>query len=381
VTPRLDPKRDPARHVLKYPFWPDADQAAWRIANMPGDPLEPGGIGADWAPATRQAVAKAYGRWLGWLSRHDELAPAVPLAERLTPDRALRYIEDLQAMIAPSTVVTYIVYLRMALEAMAPQQDFDWLRPAIKNLKFRVPTSHAKRPRLIPVDQLMAFGVELMDEAERGMQGTPLARASRYRDGLIIALLTACPLRRGNLAAIEIGRHLVRRGEGYWLLFDKTETKNRVGLEFPFPQMLIARLARYLSVHRSILCEGPAPKPEGGRLKPPGNRLWVSTSHSAMSVGAIYYRVTALTTDKFGHPINPHLFRDCAATSIAIEDPEHVLITMNVLGHTTLRTSEKYYNHAQSLEATRRHQAHILALRRLARPHHDQRAANDFGKE
>ena len=31
--------------------------------------------------------------------------------------------------------------------------------------------------------------------------------------------------------------------------------------------------------------------------------------------------------DRFGHALNPHLFRDCAATSIAIEDPDHVRIT------------------------------------------------------
>jgi integrase/recombinase XerD len=60
----------------------------------------------------------------------------------------------------------------------------------------------------------------------------------------------------------------------------------------------------------------------------------------------------------------PSSFRDSAATSIAIEDPEPVHVTPNILGHTTLQTSERHYVHAQSLEASRRYQQRILELRR-----------------
>jgi DNA invertase Pin-like site-specific DNA recombinase len=64
--------------------------------------------------------------------------------------------------------------------------------------------------------------------------------------------------------------------------------------------------------------------------------------------------ISQLTRARFGHVISPHLFRDAAAASVAIEDPEHVHVTKSILGHTTLRTSERYYVHAQSLEASRR---------------------------
>jgi hypothetical protein len=36
-----------------------------------------------------------------------------------------------------------------------------------------------------------------------------------------------------------------------------------------------------------------------------------------------------LTARILGVAINPHLFRDCAATTIATDDPEHVLIIAN----------------------------------------------------
>jgi hypothetical protein len=81
---------------------------------------------------------------------------------------------------------------------------------------------------------------------------------------------------------------------------------------------------------------------------------------------AIYFRIMKLTRAKFGHIVNLHLFRDCAATSTATEDPEHAHINKSILGHATLSTSERHYNHARSREALRRHQALILKLRREA---------------
>ena len=82
---------------------------------------------------------------------------------------------------------------------------------------------------------------------------------------------------------------------------------------------------------------------------------------------AIYFRIRIRTQIRFGRSINPHLFRDSAATSIAIEDPENVHIVRSILGHTTLRSGERYYIHAQTLEASRHYQRRILELRRELR--------------
>jgi integrase/recombinase XerD len=78
-----------------------------------------------------------------------------------------------------------------------------------------------------------------------------------------------------------------------------------------------------------------------------------------MTYGMIMKRTKA----QFGRAVHPHLFRHGAATAVATEDPEHVYLTRNLLGHTKLKTSEQYYNLADSLEATRRYQREILALR------------------
>lgn len=197
-------------------------------------------------------------------------------------------------------------------------------------------------------------------------------RACRYRDGLAITLLAARPLRRRNFAAIEIDRHLIREGAFYWLRFEGRETKTGEPIEAPFPQALVPYLVTFLSEHRPLLLARDGRWKRHARTPgQPENGLWISGRGSAMSEMNIYSRICALTRARFGHVINPHLFRDSAATSIAVEDPEHVLIVRSVLGHASLDASERYYMHAQMLEASRRYQRRILKLgsRHGRRPH------------
>ncbi len=88
---------------------------------------------------------------------------------------------------------------------------------------------------------------------------------------------------------------------------------------------------------------------------PPTDRLWISRNGTPMEQGTIYSRIITLTCREFGMRINQHLFRDTCATSVAIEDPEHVRMVMALLGHTTLTISEKHYNQSQMVDASRRH--------------------------
>src|SRR5260370_40613573 len=70
--------------------------------------------------------------------------------------------------------------------------------------------------------------------------------------------------------------------------------------------------------------------------------LWVTMYGLAMRDNGLYMRITARTRAAFGRSISPHLFRDCAATTIAIEDPAHVRIAAPLLHHRTFATTEKY---------------------------------------
>jgi integrase len=61
--------------------------------------------------------------------------------------------------------------------------------------------------------------------------------------------------------------------------------------------------------------------------------------------------------------VNPHLFRDCAATTIARHTPEQVNIASQILGHSKLATTERYYNQSGSASASRQYQTAIATLR------------------
>jgi integrase len=80
-------------------------------------------------------------------------------------------------------------------------------------------------------------------------------------------------------------------------------------------------------------------------------------------MGALARRISDHTRQEFGRPISPHLFRDCAATSIAVDNPKHVGDASLVLGHADHKVTEKHYNHARSLEASQRHAATLARLR------------------
>jgi site-specific recombinase XerD len=181
----------------------------------------------------------------------------------------------------------------------------------------------------------------------------PLQAEVQYRDGLMIALLAARPIRLKNLTAIEIGGHLISINKVYWLVIEALEVKNQRHIEVPIPEALTSHIDDYLSNHRLRLLQGKE-----------SERFWISRFGGELTCNSIRRQIKLHTEAAFGKPINPHLFRDCAATSIAIHDPEHVWITANILGHNTLATAQKYYDQSRMLEAARHYQSTMTKLRR-----------------
>jgi integrase/recombinase XerD len=364
----MDPRKDPSRRCLKVEAWPQSDRRDWETALQHGDILEPCNFTSTWKPLTRYTVERSYGRWLTWLDCNELLDVALTPARRASRETVARYVQDLQSLNASYTVLSRVRNLCNALQAMAPEEDWEWLRCVIRRRRRTAVSAKNKRAMIIATEELFDFGLELMNDAEGPSHRTSLGKAGRYRDGLMIAMLASRPIRRRNFASIEIGRHLVRQGPEYWLRFAAEETKTNSPIEIPVPTVLTPYIERYLAYYRPFLGERAV---RGNWVcaqpRSAGMTLWVSNWCSAMSEGGIYGRITKATKTRFGHAINPHFFRDCAATSIAIEDPAHVYVTQSILGHTSIKTSERHYNHAQSLEATRRYQRRILELRRQGR--------------
>jgi integrase/recombinase XerD len=275
---------------------------------------------------------------------------------RWTADRLRAYVADLQARVKPATVQNRVLALERALAVLAPHSDRSLLRRTIRSLD-HTPDRARKRVRLQDSDRLVELGFKLMADAEARVHKNARKNAAVYRDGLQIALLASRSIRRGNFSNMEFGTHLVRQRGAWWLIFQGNETKTHQPLELPFPELLVPALTRYLDHYRPLLA--------GDRYH--GDRLWISYLSQPQAAHSIHLQVVARTRAAFGRPINPHLFRDCLATSIAIHDPDNVRMAAALLGHRSFATTERHYNLARTLQAARSYQHVISAARKAKR--------------
>ena len=92
---------------------------------------------------------------------------------------------------------------------MAPGRDFTWLAEIDKDLAL-VARPRSKFDRFVLTEVLVEAGLTLIREAENSANMTKLARAYQVRNGLMVALLALCPIRRKNFVALEIGRSFVK---------------------------------------------------------------------------------------------------------------------------------------------------------------------------
>jgi integrase len=157
-----------------------------------------------------------------------------------------------------------------------------------------------------------------------------------------------------NLTGLVLGQTLIQRGEGWWIQILAHETKTKNPIEEPWSDMLVPHLETYLADHRAGIT---------ALRDSCSDALWLSMHGTAMNDNGIYLRIVARTRERLGRPINPHLFRDCAATSIAINDPVHIRMAARLLGHRTGSTTERFYNQARSVEASRLMQEALLKRR------------------
>ncbi len=355
------PKATSKRRCRPVNQWPELDQIAWHLGLVPGDPFKPGGLGACWAASSRQAIAGGYGRWIVWLDENGMLEPMLAPAARATRERVSAYAKEMQVTLSPFSVQGRIQELGDALRVMAPDENLRWIARGAGRLRSRALPVKNKRARLQSPMRLVALGKRLMALAES--QVVTLERAMIFRDGLTIAFLAFRPVRLRNLAMIRCDQHLVQRDDAWWVAFAGNEMKGKRPLGFPFPAELVPFLQKYLAIYRPLLLT------HGGRQAPaPISQLWVSRDATALGPKTIAHHIQRHTRAEFGAALNPHLFRDCAATAIAILDPEHVHIIMDILGHSTLATSERHYNQARGLEAGRRYQGTIEAIRSRCKP-------------
>jgi integrase/recombinase XerD len=331
--------------------WPECDRRAWNTALEPGAILDNPGALSHLGTHSVTALKYSYGRWLRYLLCQNRFDPNRSGTELLSPDLFRAYVTSLGSTLAPISVAYSVSLLGRLARLFQPETDWSFVQATGRKLFRNAQPVRNNRARCRPLIELYELGFKLMEKAET--RSSPIHRAREFRNGLIISFLAARPLRIRNLAMIALNRHLQLRGENYWIHFEPDETKNRRSLDLRWPEPLQSALIRYMKIYRPVLVGTILKQPN------PGDYLWVICRSQGL-----YKIIKNRTAQRFGQPMNPQLFRHAAATSTAIEDPAHVGIVTTILGHSSFRITEAYYNMATSIDAARRYQKHIVRLRR-----------------
>ena len=348
-----------ARLCMVVGDWPDVDRERWRQAQMPAGFLEPDRPASRWSPARRRIAVQAYGQWLAALDRNGELDPSCTPGDRVTEARVRCFVEELRGRVAPASVSMMTGALLRMLEVLEPERDWDLMARVYRHFKRTATSSRNKLACMAPATDLFELGLRLMDSCHASQGKT--YQATRYRDGLLIALLISCPMRLKNLAGLVIGQHLLFEEQAYRMELTAAETKTGRPYIAPVPHELTPCIDEWLGVYRVHLIEHG--RNQVGGIGAP---LWVDRAGRPMSSGAIRAQIERRTRLAFGKAIWPHLFRDCAVTELVDCAPEEIGIAPDLLGHADLRTTQRYYIQAVGMKAHVQVQEMIAVRRRAA---------------
>jgi integrase/recombinase XerD len=321
--------------------WPEEDRKRWSDAIRSGaDPFDECGPAAHLAESSRRALQGSYGRFLGFVSTERHGLLACKPDGRVDRETVAEYVNWRRRTCGDAAIAIDLHHLRLALGYICPSTDWSWLLPIAKRLATQA-SRKPKKHHQATGEQLYALGIELMERAvTNSKEATHITKvdAFDYRDGLLIALLA----RRRTLAALRIGKHLVKSGALWSLDIPAKDNKSKRPLEYEISPDMSERIDRYLAQFRCCL---PGAKVHDG--------LWASDQGRPMDDGTIYDMVRRRTREALGFAVNLHRFRVAAGTLWSIHDPANVRGVKDLLGHASFDTTEGHYIMAQSRIAGR----------------------------
>ena len=178
-------------------FWPEADRQMWVRLVEPGGLLLEAGVGARWAAETGRVTARDYGYWLSFVFATYAGAEREDPDDRLTAERVRAYCHSM-AGLAALTRASRIARLYAVVQGSNDSRDLAWLtdlRRVLERLARREGPARPQRGRLVSSRRLFEAGLSFIEIAREDHRLSPRLQARRVRDGLMVALLAARPLR------------------------------------------------------------------------------------------------------------------------------------------------------------------------------------------
>ncbi len=217
------------------------------------------------------------------------------------------------------------------------------------------------RERLRPFDddQVVAEFVCLPDTIRKHVERSQAhlkRRALLAQSAAAIALQLVVPLRKANLAALDIDVHFVSNRNGVYLVIPEAEVKNREAVNFQVPNFALDVITWYIREYRPHLLDGPSSALFPGR----GGNYKSSATLGAQICNAI----RAFT----GLDFNPHLFRHVAGKIFLDANPGNYEVVRQLLRHRSISTTTSAYSGAETRRAGLLHANLIEDLRKAHRP-------------
>jgi len=172
-----------------------------------------------------------------------------------------------------------------------------------------------------------------------------------------VELLIVAPMRVGNLAALDLDRHIIQVGKGRdricYLDVPAQEVKNSEAVEAMLPAGSRDLLEAYVSTYRNVICPGPSPF------------LFPNASGGARNTIAFSRSITQFIEKETGVTMHAHLFRQLAGKLHIARSPQDLETIRRILGHKNVATTAKYYVKQETEQAFRRYDETLQALRNV----------------
>jgi integrase len=177
------------------------------------------------------------------------------------------------------------------------------------------------------------------------------AGALLVQTAVAVELLMMVPMRRKNLARLEIGRHLIRSGGTTRIAIPAHEIKNGVPIEALVLPHLVRLIDLYRTSYRPLL------------LTEPSNFLFPGVANRPKSGERLALQISNCVKDRCGLLMNVHLFRHFSAGSWLEKHPGDYGSVRLLLGHKSMETTTRYYCGMETKAAMLHFDEHVLKLR------------------
>jgi len=179
------------------------------------------------------------------------------------------------------------------------------------------------------------------------------AQALEVQTAVAIGILVMLPLRIGNLAGLDLDRHIRRvvNSRVVHLTIPAAEVKNGVDIAAPLPEPTVRLIDLYIRRYRPLL------------VAEPSRALFPGQGGKPKGIQSLRLQVTKSIKRRCGLLVHPHLFRHFAGMIYLKAHPGAYGVVQLLHGHKCIETTIKHYCGMETAAAIQHFDDYVLKLK------------------